>query len=108
MAPLDAIADQRQPHGKLQLLIEDQHPQAADGKTGQRVARAGLVQAKAAQRRSASGEEPLRQGNVRCGGLFDRLLNAEARRTRKNQPRSDARVGRILRRGADETGARAE
>src|SRR5579863_5721696 len=56
-----AIADERQPHREMQLLVEDQERKASDGKARAGIARAGFVEAKSPQRLCAAGKEAFGQ-----------------------------------------------
>ena len=55
-----AAANQWKAHGKLQLLVEDEHAQSAYRKTGHGIARPGLIEAEAAESGAAAGKEAFR------------------------------------------------
>src|SRR6202008_2172000 len=96
---------------------EDQQSLAADREAGHRIARAGLVQGKAAERGPTTGEEAFRERNEarqrflgRCregqrNGVAVRSQNADAEGTRKAEAALDGVIGGVLVEKTEKTGA---
>src|ERR1700735_796133 len=71
-------SDLRKPQREAQFLIENQQRLATDRKSGDRIARPGLIKSKSAQRCAAAREESFGQRNIRGKSVAQRLLHAEA------------------------------